>query len=253
MAARGRGPPSVEAWPCAGPQRCWPCPTGWLRRSTADGWHRPHGRRRHGRRHRRLFTHRPGPTSSRRWSTPARCPRSKAPGSSSTPSSTWQRLPEARLVMFGQGTEEPELRASQPGSPPAGSTSADSCPGRWPRWPSPLPCGFGLAAPGHRLRLRLPDEDVRHHGDGHPCRLRRSGARRAMVSENGLGWAVPWDRAAVAAALRAALGQPPSTHERDRLTEWTRAAAGQSTVAARAAHAVLAAAAARGTSAGRDA
>jgi glycosyltransferase involved in cell wall biosynthesis len=160
--------------------------------------------------------------------------------------------PTARLLMFGQGTEEPALRGIAAGVSPHRVDFRGVVPGPVvARALTSARAGLASLRPDVGYDYAFPTKMFAATATGTPVVYAGPGPGAELVSENRLGWAVPWDRVAVADALRQALATAPSQAERSRLVGWTRAEAGQSIVARRAAQAVLAVDKG-GTSAGRD-
>lgn len=155
--------------------------------------------------------------------------------------------PTARLLMFGQGTEEAVLRDLAGRRAPDRIEFHGVVPGPVvARALTSARAGLASLRPDVGYDYAFPTKMFAATACGAPVVYAGPGPGAGLVISNGLGWAVPWDRAAVADALRQALGQPPTGQERHRLVEWTREAAGQSSVAERAARAVLEAASASG-------
>lgn len=152
-----------------------------------------------------------------------------------------EEFPLARMVFFGQGVEEPRIRLL------AGQTA----PGRV-EFPGVVPgevvatalagANAGLASihPDVGYDYAYPTKMFAATACGAPVIYAGPGPGRGDVVRNRLGWAVDWDRDAVAAAFREALGSAPSAQERARLVEWTRKNASQRSVGRRAAQIVLA-------------
>ena len=158
-----------------------------------------------------------------------------------------RRVPDAHLALVGDGTERAALAALAHRLAPGRVTVTGQVPvaevARWWRRAS-----VGLAA--------MPHYPVAHATKmfaatacGTPVVYAGPGPCAAMVIEGDLGWTVPWDVDAVADALVQALTHPPDAARRERLAAWTREHASLTTVAARAAAAVLAA---RGAAAPAD-
>jgi glycosyltransferase involved in cell wall biosynthesis len=156
------------------------------------------------------------------------------------------RVPSARLVVLGGGTEHDAMRSRAEQLVPGRVTFAGTVPGdeaahclstAWAGLASVRPgTGYGFAYATKVFAAGACGTPVVYAGVG-PC--------AALVAEHALGWAVPWDVDAVAAAMAQALQAPPSAAERDRIAAWTRAEASLEAVAARASSAVLAVAARR--------
>ena len=151
-------------------------------------------------------------------------------------------FPDARLIFFGQGTEEKELsaladrlapgrvdfRGLVPGSTVAGALSG-ACAGLASLHPD---VGYDYAFPTKMFAATACGAPVVYAGPGPGF---------AMVVEHGLGWACRWDVDEVATALRTALMTPPTREQRARLTAWTLEHASQRAVATVAAEAVVSA------------
>ena len=147
------------------------------------------------------------------------------------------RVPRAHLALVGDGTERAALAALAHDLAPGRVTVTGQVPvaevARWWRRAS-----VGMAA--------MPHYPVAHATKmfaatacGTPVVYAGPGPCAQMVRDGDLGWAVPWDVDAVADALVQALTHPPDAARRQRLAAWTREHASLTTVAARAATAVL--------------
>ncbi len=148
-----------------------------------------------------------------------------------------RRVPGARLALVGDGTERAALGALAERLAPGHVVVTGQLPvtevARWWRraW-------VGLAA--------MPHYPVAHAtkmfaatASGTPVVYAGPGPCAAMVERGGLGWAVPYDVGAVTDALVEALSTPPDHARRERVAAWTLEHASLTSVAARAADAIL--------------
>ena len=149
-------------------------------------------------------------------------------------------VPDARLVMLGTGTARGALqrRAQElapghvdlPGVVPVAEVARHMRAARAglasKRAASSYEFGFAVKV----FATTACGTPVVYAGDG-PC--------VPLVRDNRLGWTAPWEVAAVAEAMVAALQHEPSAEERERIAGWTRREASLETVAARGAAAVL--------------
>lgn len=150
--------------------------------------------------------------------------------------------PEARLVMLGQGTERAALEdlagALAPGRVTfEGLVGAD----RVAQALGSARVGLASVRPGRGYDFSFPTKMFVSTACGSPVIYAGVGPGAEMVREHHLGWAAPWDVAAVATAMRQALAEPVTTARRAELAEWTAAHASQESVSRRAAEAALAA------------
>jgi glycosyltransferase involved in cell wall biosynthesis len=151
--------------------------------------------------------------------------------------------PTARLLMFGQGTEEGQLRNLAEALVPGRVEFRGVVPAsEVARAMTSARAGLASLRPDVGYGFAFPTKMFAATASGAPVVYAGTGPGAALVEENRLGWAVPWERTAVAQVLREALDEPPRREERARLVAWTRAHASQAAVATRAAEAVLAAA-----------
>jgi glycosyltransferase involved in cell wall biosynthesis len=151
--------------------------------------------------------------------------------------------PEARLVVFGQGTEEAELRALATRLVPGRVDFRGVVPGPVvARAMSSARAGLASLHPHVGYDYAFPTKMFAATACGAPVVYAGPGPGAALVAQHGLGWACHWDVDDVADALRSALATPPTPEERARLTAWTVEHASQRAVAAVAADAVVRAA-----------
>ena len=152
-------------------------------------------------------------------------------------------VPEARLVVFGQGTEEEELRALATRLVPGRVDFRGVVPGSVvARAMSSARAGLASLHPHVGYDYAFPTKMFAATACGAPVVYAGPGPGAAMVAQHGLGWACRWDVDDVADALRSALAAPPTPKERERLTAWTVEHASQRAVAAVAADVVVRAA-----------
>ncbi len=151
-----------------------------------------------------------------------------------------RRVPGARLALVGDGTERARLAGLAERLAPGQVVVTGQLPveevARWWRraW-------VGLAAMPH-YPVAYATKMFAATACGTPVVYAGPGPCAAMVERGGLGWAVPYEVAAVTQALVEALGAPPSAARRARTAAWTQEHASLDSVAARAATAVLGAA-----------
>jgi glycosyltransferase involved in cell wall biosynthesis len=148
--------------------------------------------------------------------------------------------PDARLVMYGQGTDVAMLkRLADEGAPGQvefpGVVSGERVAAALAR----ATAGLASLHPKMGYEFAFPTKMFATTACGTPVIYAGPGPGQAMVSEHRLGWACRWDADEVAAAMREALTQPWSPHDRSRLTAWTEEHASQRAVAATASAAVL--------------
>lgn len=150
-------------------------------------------------------------------------------------------VPEARLVMYGQGTDLERLRRRAAGLTPGavefpGVVAGDVVAAAF----STAVAGLASLRPGAGYDFAFPTKMYAAAACGAPVLYAGVGPGLAVVEEHHLGWACRWEVDAVATAMRAALAAPPGPQRRAELVQWTRANASQQSVADRAARAVLA-------------
>ena len=149
--------------------------------------------------------------------------------------------PTARLVLCGQGSEEAHLRRRArelvgdrisfrgvlPGSEVAELMRSAHA-------------GLASLHPRVGYDYAYPTKMFAATACGTPVVYAGPGPGRALVEQNGLGWASDWDVDQVAHSMDAALCEEPSPGRRQALRTWTVEHASQRAVARRAADAVLA-------------
>lgn len=148
--------------------------------------------------------------------------------------------PQARLVMLGQGTERATLedlaRTLAPGRVTfEGLVGAD----RVAQALGSAQVGLASVRPGRGYDFSFPTKMFVSTACGSPVIYAGVGPGAQLVQEHQLGWAAPWDVAAVAAAMRQALAEPVTAARRAQLAEWTAAHASQESVSRRAVTAAL--------------
>lgn len=148
--------------------------------------------------------------------------------------------PDARLVMYGQGTEVAALKRLAHELAPGqvelpGVVSGE----RVAMELAAATAGLASLHPKMGYDYAFPTKMFATTACGTPVIYAGPGPGQAMVSEHRLGWACDWDVAEVGAAMRDALTRPWSSVERARLTAWTEEHASQRAVAAAASAAVL--------------
>lgn len=151
--------------------------------------------------------------------------------------------PQARLVMFGQGTDLALMRRRAdelalgavefPGVVPGAVVAAAF---------SGAVAGLASLRPGAGYDIAFPTKMFAATACGAPVVYAGGGPGRTMVEEHGLGWGCDWEPQAVAEGMRSALAAPPTPQRRAGLAAWTEENASQRSVAGRAADAVLEAA-----------
>lgn len=149
-------------------------------------------------------------------------------------------FPEARLVMFGQGTQRTALIALAervspgavdfPGVVPPAVVAAEL---------QQAPAGLASLQPGSGYEFVFASKMFGISACGTPVVYAGPGPCADLVAEHGLGWAVTWEPDAVADALRAALTAKANDEDRSRRADWARANVSLRDVAERGADAVL--------------
>ena len=151
-----------------------------------------------------------------------------------------QEAEDARLVVFGQGTEEASLRALAARLAPGRVDFRGVVPGQTvARALSTARAGLASLHPDVGYDYAFPTKMFAATACGTPVVYAGPGPGAAIVAEHDLGWACRWDVDEVTAALRSALAAAPTPADRARLTAWTSEHASQRSVAAHAADAVL--------------
>jgi glycosyltransferase involved in cell wall biosynthesis len=152
-------------------------------------------------------------------------------------------FPAARLVMLGQGTERDHLEALADRVAPgrvtfeglvAAERVAEALGSAW--------AGLASVRPGRGYDFSFPTKMFVSTACGTPVIYAGVGPGREVVGRHALGWGADWDVSAVADAMRQALAGAPTPDHRARLAAWTAAHASQTSVAGKAAAAVLSAA-----------
>lgn len=148
--------------------------------------------------------------------------------------------PEARLVMYGQGTELPLLQRRAAELAPGAVAFPGVVPGALVASAlSGAVAGLASLRPGAGYDIAFPTKMFAATASGAPVVYAGNGPGRAVVEDHGLGWARDWNAHEVADALRDALADPPTPQRRAALAAWTEKHASQRSVAGRAADAVL--------------
>lgn len=129
--------------------------------------------------------------------------------------------PDAKLFVFGQGTEEPRLRAR------AAEVAGDRIhfrgvvPGaEVARWFRGAHAALASMAPERGYEFAHSTKALAALACGTPVIYAGVGVTGDIIRDEGLGWAVPWDVDAVAVAMSAALDSKPDLETRARLSDW---------------------------------
>lgn len=131
-----------------------------------------------------------------------------------------EEFPDARLLMFGQGVEQEELkrRASSlrqqvrfPGTVDALELSAVMRGAK---------AGLASVRPAKGYDFAYATKAFASLSCGAPVIYAGVGPMKELVEEESLGYAVPWEPEAVAQAMRAALTADLNKSDRARLTRW---------------------------------
>ncbi|MEO5980940.1 MAG: glycosyltransferase family 4 protein [Pedococcus sp.] len=150
-----------------------------------------------------------------------------------------EEFPEATLLLYGQGAQEPLLRSLAAGLPPgrvvfegvaSGARVATALSSAW--------AGLASLHPGVGYDYAFPTKMFASTACGTPVVYAGPGPGRSMVAEHDLGWASDWEPDAAADLLRHALTTRPDEATRDRLVAWTQRHASQGVVAGAAAQVV---------------
>lgn len=150
-------------------------------------------------------------------------------------------LPELRLLMLGGGTSRPGLERLAdelvPGRVEFGGLVA---PEVVAEELTAAVAGLASLRPGTGYVFATAVKTFAATGCGAPVIYSGAGPAGGTVAENRLGWAVAWEPAAVAEAIRAAARAPRDPDERVRRAAWTHKHMSLTAVAARAVPVVLA-------------
>lgn len=149
--------------------------------------------------------------------------------------------PDAELVMYGQGARKEELVTLARGLAPGrihfpglvgGADVAHAF--------SHASAGLASLRPDVGYEFSFPTKMFAVTACGTPVLYAGPGPGRLLVIEHDLGWAVDWDAAAVADAMRQALDHSIGERTSQRLVDWTQENASQRAVSRRAADAIAA-------------
>lgn len=131
--------------------------------------------------------------------------------------------PNVRLFMFGQGVELEELkrRAASVADqvhfiPPAPGEEVA-------RWMRGALANLASVRPGKGYDFAFATKSLAGLASGSPTIYAGVGPMRQLVEENNLGWSCDWKPAAVADAMRLAIGEPPTPERRTELAAWVEA------------------------------
>ena len=129
--------------------------------------------------------------------------------------------PDAKLLMFGQGTEEPRLRAR------AAKLAGDriefrgSAPGiEVARWFRGAHAALASMAPDRSYEFAHSTKALAGLACGTPVIYAGAGATSSLIRDQNLGWSVPWEVDAVADAMHEALESKPDLEDRARVANW---------------------------------
>ncbi|MDF9277849.1 glycosyltransferase family 4 protein [Arthrobacter sp. EH-1B-1] len=131
-------------------------------------------------------------------------------------------FPDVRLFMYGQGVEFEDLkRRAQPlgdqvqflGTVNSGTLSAVL---------RGATAGLASVRPSRGYDFAYATKAFASLSCGSPVIYAGVGPMKDLVEEESLGYAVPWRADAVADAMRAALSQSTTSHDRSRLADWVR-------------------------------
>ena len=133
------------------------------------------------------------------------------------------KLPDARLVLVGQGSETDDLRR-RAASLPAGAVELTGVlPGaETARRLRSATVGLASSRPGHGYEVAFATKMFASTASGTPVVYAGVGPCVQIVRDHDLGRAVEWTPEAVAAAMVEALTAPPAEAERTRVAQWTR-------------------------------
>ena len=149
-------------------------------------------------------------------------------------------MPQARLIMLGQGTERQELEELAERLVPGRVDFEGLVGSAQVTWAlRGARAGLASVRPGRGYDFAFPTKMFVSTACGTPVIYSGVGPGSAMVEKQALGWAVDWDVDQVADAMMAALSEPPSPTRRASLVTWTADHASQSRVAEVAAGEVL--------------
>jgi glycosyltransferase involved in cell wall biosynthesis len=149
-------------------------------------------------------------------------------------------FPDSTLVMYGQGTQQPALRALAEKIVPGRVSFRGLVSGEEVAQALTVAhAGLASLNPGVDYDYAFPTKMFAATGCGAPVVYSGPGPGRLMVTDHGLGWACDWDVEQTALVLRSALSVVPSQQERARLAAWTAQNASQRSVARSAADVIV--------------
>lgn len=129
--------------------------------------------------------------------------------------------PDARLLVFGQGTEEPALRARAADLAEDRIQFRGVVPGtEVARWFRGAHAALASMAPKRGYEFAHSTKALAGLACGTPVIYAGTGVTSNLIRDEGLGWAVPWEVDAVATAMSAALDAKPDSEARARLADW---------------------------------
>ncbi|MEO6942467.1 MAG: glycosyltransferase [Terrimesophilobacter sp.] len=147
--------------------------------------------------------------------------------------------PRALLMMFGHGTQESNLRAIA--GPLAGERIQfrGTVPGpEVAPWLRGARAALASMSPDCRYEFAHATKAFAGLACGSPVIYAGAGVTADLIRDHDLGWAVPWDIAAVAAAMDAALNSEPIPQRRVSLATWAAENYSLRSVAEKAVHAL---------------
>jgi glycosyltransferase involved in cell wall biosynthesis len=146
-------------------------------------------------------------------------------------------FPDARLLIFGRGTEEPELRERASGHPQIefrGQVPGDEV----AAWLRSARAGLASVRPSRGYDFAFATKAFTALSCGTPVLYAGVGPTREFVTDNDLGEVTDWNVEAVAEAMRRMLGTEVSEAERVRLASWAQSEVSLNAVARKAVLAV---------------
>lgn len=146
-------------------------------------------------------------------------------------------FPDARLVVFGRGTEEPEMRQRAAMTPAIDFRGQVDGP-EVAAWLRSARAGLASVRPRRGYDFAFATKAFSSLSCGTPVLYAGVGPTRTVIETHDLGIGVDWDVESVAAAMRRVLGTTLTDDERARISAWARANVSLDAVAAKAVAAI---------------